>query len=62
MYMKIHLEVVIRCSANLVTNNAKLKTFTLTHKCITKSEVEFPVKGSRTSPHVSSKLRVDVLQ
>jgi len=44
-----------------MTNNVELKLNANT-QYITKSEAEFPVKGSKTSPHDSSKLRVEVLQ
>ena len=57
--MKIQREGVNRCNANLVINNVELKLNAKT-QCVIKSEAEFPVKGSRTSPHDSSELRVEV--
>jgi len=53
---------VNRYSDNLVTNNAELKLNANTDNIVIKSEAEFSVKGSKTSPHDSSKLRVEVLQ
>jgi len=44
-----------------MTNNAELKLNANTQR-VTKSEVEFLMKGSRTSPYDFSKLRVEVLQ
>jgi len=45
---------------NLMTNDAEIKT-QLHILCVTKSEPEFPVKGSGTTPQDSSKLRVEML-
>ena len=54
--LKVHLEGVNRCSANLMTNDVELKTNCQHTLSIIKSEFEFPVKGSGTTPHDSSKL------
>ena len=52
---------VNKCTVNLKTNNVKLKLNANT-QCVIKNEAEFLVKDFRTSPHDSSKLRVEVLQ
>ena len=49
------------CSTNLRQMMQNLKLYGKTQR-VTKSESEFPVKGSETSPHGFSKLRVEVLQ
>ena len=59
--MKVHLEGVNRCNANLMANYAEFKMNDANDQLKTRSEARFSVKGSKTSPLYSSRLEVEVL-
>jgi len=61
MVVKVHPEGINRCNANLMANYMEFKMNDANGQLKTRSEVVFPVKGSRTSTLYSFRLGVKVL-
>jgi len=58
--LKVYLEGLNRCNANLMGNNAKFKMNDVNRQLKIRSEAGFPMKGTRTSPLYYSRLEVEV--